>query len=113
LDHLEKGVPIHELTQHFQYYLSNVKFFVGLYRMHRKDVSLHREETTTYTREQKLHAIDRVNEGHISNRQLGLQLGLFDLGILRDWVNLYKAKGEEAIQMVHQKIALIKMTCFS
>lgn len=108
LEHLEKGVPLHELAQRFQYDVSNVKYFVGLYRMHGKDVFLHRGETTTYTREQKLHAIDRVNKEHISYRQLGLQLGLIDPGILRDWVNLYKAKGEAVIQTTHGRKSYLK-----
>ena len=66
-----------------------------------------RRDHTLY-REQKLHAIDRVNNEHISYRQLGLQLGLIDPGILRDWVNLYKAKGEAAIQTTHGRKSYVK-----
>jgi transposase len=108
LDHLEKGVPLHELAQRFQYDVSNVKYFVGLYRMNGKDVFLHRGKTTIYTREQKLYAIDRVNKEHISYRQLSLQLGLIDPGILRDWVNLYRKKGEAAIQNSHARKSYLK-----
>ena len=103
LEHLEQGVPFHELAKHYDYVVSNVIYFVGLYRMRGKDVFLHRWETTIYTREQKLNAIDRVNKEHISYRQLSLQLGLIDPGILRDWVNLYREKVDAAIQNSHAR----------
>lgn len=61
LEHLEQGFPLHELAQRYDYDVSNLKYFVGLYRIHGKDVFLNRGETTIYTREQKLNAIDRVN----------------------------------------------------
>ncbi len=108
LEHLEKGVPLHELAKRYDYDVSNVKYFVGLYRMHGKDVFLNRGETTIYTREQKLNAINRVNKEHISYRQLSLQLGLIDPGILRDWVNLYREKGEAAIQNSHARKSYLK-----
>jgi transposase-like protein len=76
LEHLEQGVPLHELSKRYDYHVSNVKYFVGLYRMHGKDVFLHRGETTIYTREQKLNAIDQVFKEDISYRQLGMQLGM-------------------------------------
>jgi transposase len=108
LEHLKQGIPFHKLAKSYDYDVSNVKYFVGLYCMHGKDVFLHREETTIYTREQKLSAIDPVNKEHISYRQLGLQLGLIDPGILRDWVNLYKAKGEATIQTTHGRKSYLK-----
>lgn len=90
LEHLEDGIPLHDLDSKYTYDVSNVKYFVGLYRIHRKDVFLLHGEKTIYTREKKLRAIDRVNTKHISYRQFSLQLGLMDPGILRDWVNLYR-----------------------
>jgi transposase len=108
LEHLEQGVLLYEFAKRYNYDVSNVKYFVGLYRMHGKDVFLNRGETTTYTREQKLHAIHRVNQEHISYRQLGLQLGLIDPGILRDWMNLYREKGEAAIQTTHGRKSYLK-----
>jgi transposase-like protein len=84
LEHLEQGVTLHELAKRYDYDVSIVKYFVGLFRMHGQDVFLNRGETTIYTREQKLNAINRVNEEHISYRQLSLQLGLIDPGILRE-----------------------------
>jgi hypothetical protein len=108
LEHLEQGGPLHELAKRYDYDVSNVKYLVGLYRMHGKAVFLHRGETTIYTREQKLNAIDRVNKEHISYRQLSLQLGLIDPGILRDWVNLYRKKGEAEIQNSHARKSYLK-----
>jgi transposase-like protein len=74
LEHLEQGVPLHELSKRYDYHVSNVKYFVGLYRMHGKDVFLHRGETTTYTREQKLHAIHRVKKESFGIKNLRLLL---------------------------------------
>jgi transposase len=108
LEHLDQGIPLHTLSEKYDYDVSNVKYFVGLYRMHGENVFLKRGDTTTYTREQKLQAIDRVNKEHISYRQLSLQMGLIDPGILRDWVNLYKAKGESAIQTTHARKSYLK-----
>jgi transposase-like protein len=42
LELLEQGAPFHELGKHYDYVVSNVKYFVGLYRMRGKDVFLHR-----------------------------------------------------------------------
>jgi transposase len=108
LEHLEDGIPLHDLAKKYTYDVSNVKYFVGLYRMHGKDVFLLHGENTIYTREQKLKAIHRVNKEHISYRQLSLQLGLMDPGILRDWVNLYSEKGELAIQTTRARNHYLK-----
>jgi thermostable 8-oxoguanine DNA glycosylase len=37
-----------------------------------------------------------------------MQLGLIDPGILREWVNLYKAKGVAAIQTTHGRKSYLK-----
>ncbi len=108
LEHLNEGIPLHTLADKYQYHVSNVKYFIGLYRMHGENVFLNRSENMIYTRQQKLNAIDRVNKEHISYRQLSLQLGLIDPGILRDWVNLYKTKGEAAIQTTHGRKSYLK-----
>jgi transposase len=108
LEHLEDGIPLHDLAKKYTYDVSNVKYFVGLYRIHGKDVFLLHGENNIYTREQKLRAIDRVNKEHISYRKLSLQLGLIDPGILRDWVNLYREKGEIAIQTTRARNHYLK-----
>jgi transposase-like protein len=108
LEHLEQGIPLHDLAKKYTYDVSNVKYFIGLYRIHGKDVFLLHGENIIYTREQKLRAIDRINKEHISYRQLSLQLGLMDPGILRDWVNLYREKGEIAIQTTRARNHYLK-----
>jgi transposase-like protein len=49
-----------------------------------------------------------VNKEHFSYRQLSLQLGLMDPGILQDWVNLYREKGEIAIQTTRARNHYLK-----
>ena len=101
LEHLEQGITLRELSERYRYDISSIKYFVGLYRIHGEDIFLKREELMTYERDFKLKAIKRKLSEDISLRQLALQLGLIDPALLRDWVDLYQAKGEEGIQTTH------------
>lgn len=98
LEHLEKGITLRELSQRYRYDISNIKYFVGLYRMHGRDIFLKRGEYVVYERDFKLTAIKRKSSEDIPYRQLALELGLIDPALLRDWVDLYKTKGEAGIQ---------------
>jgi len=97
-EHLDEGVTLHELAKKHDINVAHIKYFIALYRLHGEDVFLKREWTTIYEREFKLKAIQRYINGKESYRKIALELGFIDPGILRDWVDSYKAKGEAAIQ---------------
>jgi len=97
-EHIVDGVTLQELSKKYDMNVSHIKYFVALYRQHGEDVFLKREWTTIYEREFKLTTIKRYLNGKESYRQIALELGFIDPGILRDWVNLYKEKGDSAIQ---------------
>ncbi|WP_298035443.1 transposase [uncultured Dysosmobacter sp.] len=71
--------------------------------MHGEQIFLNQEELAVYTRETKLRAIHRYLNGNESYRKIALELGLTDANILRDWVSLFKEKGEDAIQDSHRQ----------
>lgn len=96
--HLEDGVTLKELSEEYGIHSSNIKYYVALYRKHGDSVFTNESGPKTYTREYKLKAIKRYINGSESMRTISADLGLTDPGIVRDWVNKYKAGGEDAIQ---------------
>ena len=76
--------------------VSNLKYWINLYKKHGKKVFLDRTDGV-YRRDTKLLAIGRVKNGE-SIRSVSLDLGLIDPSILRDWIKKYDQKGQESIQ---------------
>ena len=103
LKHLRDGVSFRELAKEYKLSTDKVKYFVTLYRMHGEQIFMNQEELAVYTRETKLQAIHRYLNGDESYRKISLELGLTDANILRDWVSLFKEKGEDAIQDSHRR----------
>lgn len=103
LKHLDDGISFAQLACEYHLGTDKVKYFVTLYRMHGEQIFLNQEELAVYTRETKLQAIHRYLNGDESYRKIALELGLTDANILRDWVSLFKEKGEDAIQDSHRR----------
>ena len=59
--------------------------------------SIFSDEIKKYSRETKLKAIKRVYEGE-SQREVAIDLGLAEATTIRDWLRIYKSKGEEGIK---------------
>lgn len=97
LDHLENGLTIKETSKKYKIEPSKLKYFTKLYRTHGTTPFEDRDKKYIYTRELKLKAINEYLTGIYSARQISINLGLISPDIVRDWVNLYKKKGEEAI----------------
>jgi transposase len=55
--------------------------------------------SVVYTRKEKLEAIKIVLSGEKSCRQIALEKCMPNPHVVQDWVNLYKTKGEDAIQI--------------
>ena len=96
--HLEDGVTLKELSEQYGIHTSNIKFYIALYRKHGESVFTNESRNKVYTREFKLQAIKRYMNGNESMRTIAVDLGFTDPGMVRDWVNKYKAGGEDAIQ---------------
>lgn len=101
--HLNEGITLRELSEEFDLNLKNIKYFVSLYQIHGEKVFLEREDLEEYTREIKLSAITQVLEVERSIRSVALEYGLIDPTILRDWIKIYKERGEEAIQTTRRR----------
>ena len=94
-EHIEEGIPLYEISKKYNYEISNVKYQCSLYQRHGEKAFSN--EKRSYTREEKLKAIRRHEEG-TSIRQIALDIGLPDATILGDWVKIYRQKGEAGIK---------------
>ena len=99
-EHIEDFVPIKELEKRYEIKSDHIKYMVALYRKHGE--SAFSDEIKKYSREIKLKAIKRVYEGE-SQRQVAIDLGLSESTTLRDWIRIYKSKGEEGIKDSHSR----------
>ena len=76
--HLEDGVTLQELSEEFGIHVSNIKFYIALYRKHGESVFTNENGVKTYTRELKLKTIKRYLNGNESMRAIAVDLGLTD-----------------------------------
>lgn len=103
LRHLRDGLTLRELAEEYDMHPSSIKYYVNLYLDHGADVFTNEDGPKTYSREYKLAAIKRYIEGNESIRSIAVDLGLTDYSVLRDWIQKYKAGGEDAIQTSHSR----------
>ncbi len=96
LEHLHEGKSYSYLRNKYQFDIPKLKYMVKLYLQHGETPFQDRQKQT-HRRDTKLLAISRVDKGE-SIRQVACDLGLLDPGILTDWLELYRLKGEGAIQ---------------
>ena len=102
-EHVEQGVPIHELKSKYGIDPANLKYFCALYKLY-GDVAFEDHGTRrSYNKELKLFAIDQVLSKKKSSRKVGLELMLTDHKIVDDWVKLFKTKGPDAIKDTHSR----------
>jgi hypothetical protein len=95
LEHLNDENSYSYLGNKFNFDIPKLKYMVKLYLQHGETPFQDRQKQT-HRRYTKLLAITRVEKGE-SNRQVACDLVLLDLGILTDWIELYRLKGEGAI----------------
>lgn len=103
--HVEEGVPLHEICKNYDIAFENLKYNVNLYKRWGEQAFKDDNVRRKYTREFKLEAIHDVITNKISYRKKSVELMLKDPGILRDWVNMYKEYGEEAITDTYSREA--------
>ena len=94
-EHIEEFVSLKELEIKYKISMKHIKYMVALYRKHGE--SVFSDEIKKYSRETKLKAIKRVYEGE-SQREVAIDLGLAEATTIRDWLRIYKSKGEEGIK---------------
>ncbi len=105
-EHLE-GITLREISEKYNYDISHIKYNVQLYLKYGEKVFDESNEIKTYSREQKLEIVKRYLNGNESYRQIGIELGLSDSSTIRDWVRLYKEKGEDGLQTSHSRKAYL------
>ena len=103
--HLEENVPLHQIERKYGLKTETLKYFCWLYKVH-GEKAFQKEEgkRREYKRETKLKAIREHLEGK-SLRKIGIELMLTDPKIVGDWVEKYKAEGEEGIKDTHSREA--------
>ena len=103
--HLKDGIPLYEVANTQGIDVGRLKYCVALYLKWGEKAFKVSKERRTFTREIKLQAIKDVLNNGISLRQKGIELMLSDPSIVRDWVHLYKTKGEAAIKDTYSREA--------
>ena len=96
LEHLNEGKSYSYLGKKYQFDIPKLKYMFKLYLLH-GEAPFQDRRKLTHRRDTKLLAISRVEKGE-SIRAVASDLGLLDPGILTDWIELYRLKGEGAIQ---------------
>lgn len=102
-EHVDNGIPLHELEKKYDYHASHIKYSCELYRRYGDKAFENRGESRTYTRELKLKVINEILTTGKSCRQASLDLMLTDHKIVEDWVRKYKNEGESAIKDTHSR----------
>lgn len=96
-EHVDNHVPLYQLYEKYGIGSQHAKYFVALYRRHGAKAFEDKGTRTNYTREMKLVCIKRHIDGGESQYKIALDIGMAEPSIIRDWVRLYKTKGEAAI----------------
>ena len=102
-EHIEDGYSLAELSVKYGLAISTIKYQVRLYKAH-GEKAFKEETVRTYTREEKLKAIKRHNDGE-SFGKIAIDMCLSDPSIIRDWYIKYLNGGEEAITDTHARNA--------
>jgi len=97
--YLDDKASITELAKKYSISADRLKYKIKLYQLHGDMPFADEQEKRVYTREEKLQAIKDVMSGHVSGRQMALDLGIPDPDTINDWIALFKAKGPDAIQI--------------
>ena len=103
--HLKDEVPLHEIAKTRGIDIGRLKYCITLYLTWGEKAFKKEKERRLFTREMKLQAIKDVLINGVSYRQEGIKLMLTEPGIVRDWVRMYKTKGEEAIKDTNSREA--------
>ena len=96
-EHVDDHVPLYQLYEKYGMGGQHAKYYIALYKKHGAKAFEDRGTKTSYSRKLKLECIKRHLEGGESQYSIAIDIGLAESSTIRDWVNLYKTKGEAAI----------------
>ena len=102
-EHIDEGYSFSYLAKKYGFAISTIKYQARLYKVYGEE-AFKEERIRTYTREEKLKAIKRFNDGE-SFGSIAIDLCLSDPSIVRDWYKKYLKGGEEAICDTHARNA--------
>lgn len=105
-EHVDDGLSYDELSKKYGLAKSTIKYQVRLYVAHGED-AFNSEPNRTYTREEKLKAIKRHNDGE-SFGSIAIDMLMSDPSIVRDWYTKYLKQGETGIQDTHSRKAYMR-----
>ena len=96
-EHVDDHVPLYQLYEKYGIGGQHAKYFIALYKKHGAKAFEDKGRKTSYNRSLKLECIKRHLEGGESQYSIAIDIGLPEPSIIRDWIKLYKTKGEAAI----------------
>ncbi len=91
------------MARKYNYYVTNIKYQCELYRRYGEQAFINHVTNRTYTREEKLRAIERLLSGEETRRRVALDLMLLNAKIVEGWVNKYQKEGESGIKDTHSR----------
>ena len=100
-EHVDGKLTIKEVSEKYGIDPAKIKYYSKLYKAY-GDKPFMDSNHLKYTREKKLEMIKRCLAGE-SAYQLSFELGTPDRKVVGEWVALYKAKGENAIQTTNRR----------
>jgi len=98
-EYFEDKLSITSLAKKHDIDIAKLKYAIRLFEAHGEEPFTDKQQDRIYTREEKIKAIEDVINKKKSCRQVGIEHGLTDPSIVKDWVNLYKRKGFDGIQI--------------
>ena len=104
-EHINNNVPIFEIHKKYGIHPSDLKYFVKLYRTWGDKAFKTNNQRQVYTRETKLKCIEDIITGKCSYREKAIELMITNPRIVCDWVEKYKAYGEESINDTYSREA--------
>ena len=100
-EHVDGKLTIKEVCEKYKIDPARIKYYTKLYRAYGEKPFMNSDHLQ-YTRETKLKMIKRCLAGE-SAYKLSFELGTPDRKVVGEWVALYKAKGEKAIQTTNRR----------
>jgi transposase-like protein len=87
-----------ELCKIYGVHKDKIQYYYKLYKMW-GEKGFEDRDKIVYSRQEKLEAIKTVLSGEKSAQQVALEKCIPNPRVVQDWVNLFKKKGEEGIQV--------------
>ena len=98
LEYMDDSSSITSICKKYRKNKSDIQYWINLYKRFGEAPFTGLQAKRVYSREEKLKAIKEVMSGRVSGRQKALELGSPNPDVVNDWIDLYRERGESAVQ---------------